>query len=140
MKGENQAGKRPQPFGATDSGRVASILQERVPPSDKPRANRRPQLVLEQGLEAFPSMRVMQGSGSAALIPVPPRNCRHLGTCLRYLLHWSAPKHPAEAEPAALVSQALTPPGPISEVIQQQEHQPGSDVPISGILVLFLPS
>lgn len=27
----------------------------------------------------------MQGSGSAALIPVPPRNCRHSGTCLKYM-------------------------------------------------------
>lgn len=40
--------------------------------------------MLEQGLEAFPSMDVMQGSGSATLIPVPPRNCRHLGTYLKY--------------------------------------------------------
>lgn len=54
-------------------------------------------------------MRVMQGSGSAALIPVPPRNCRHLGTCFKYMSSPSyctglSRKHPTEAESAALVS------------------------------------
>lgn len=50
----------PQPFVAMEAGRAASLLQERVPPSNKPQAKRRPQLVLEQGLEAFPSARVVQ--------------------------------------------------------------------------------
>lgn len=91
--------------------------------------------MLKQGLEAFPGVRVMQGSGSAALIPVPPRNCRHLGTCFKYM---SSPTDrtglpqsiPLEQSQQPWDSQALTPAGPISGSTQQQ-HQPGSDVPLS---------
>lgn len=65
--------------------RQSSFRSAGMSSSLNPKAKRRPQLVLEQGLEAFPSMCVMQGSSSAALIPVPPRNCSHLGTCLKYM-------------------------------------------------------